>query len=141
MDYKTLYEESQEANEKYKADDENLSKVMAMIDCGGGTDDIVDIVDKLKEENAKLKADASYNYTAHLLVQKILATEGDEGDNEILQNYRDEMAKIEKIDEDLEDITLVAPYIERLKYENDTLKALVKECLILTTHEEEKQKQ
>jgi len=57
--------------DKLKADDENLSKVMAMIDCGGGTDDIVDIVDKLKEENNTLKADASYNYTGHLLMRKI----------------------------------------------------------------------
>lgn len=60
---------------------------------------------------------------------------------ELLQNYRDEMNIIEKIDEDecLEDISLVAPYIKRLKHENDTLKALVKECLVVMTHEEKKE--
>ena len=43
-------------NDGWRADDKNLTKIMGMItDDFIGVDDIVDIVEKLKEENEKLK--------------------------------------------------------------------------------------
>tara|TARA_R100000654_G_scaffold15245_2_gene32444 strand:+ start:118 stop:594 length:477 start_codon:yes stop_codon:yes gene_type:complete len=94
MDYKALYEELKAENEKL-------------------TDPLYALyrITKLQEENEKLKRQLSDPYG------------GNQTCAELLQNYRDEMTIIEKLDEDecLEDISLVAPYIEKLKAEIDKL--------------------
>jgi len=49
-------------------------------------------------------------------------------ENEILENYREEMAKIEKVADGVEDIVNVLPFIQKLMKENEKLKKDVSNC-------------
>jgi len=123
MDYKALYEQLQMAEiEKiqeymdWKRDGEG--SLYKFIKTYLGHNDALE-EDAFNERELRFAAEAENKKLKRQLSDPY---GGNQTCAELLQNYRDEMNIIEKIDEGLEDISLVAPYIKRLKDENEKLR-------------------